>query len=73
MRTQLALATFAVAAGFLAVPVLAQTSGQSGSSMPGMSGAAPSKPGEQAQGIGGCPCCKGMMSSMMQQQPKQAQ
>lgn len=71
MRTKLALGAFAIAAGFMAMPVLAQTSEQSGPSMPGMSGTAASPPAAQAQGSGGCPCCKGMISSMMQ--PKQSQ
>ncbi len=71
MRTKLALGALAVAAGFMAAPVLAQTGGQSGSPMPGMSTTAPSQPGQQSQGSGGCSCCKNM-AMMQPQQPQQA-
>lgn len=64
MRIKLALGSLAVAAGFMAMPVLAQTTGQPSSPMPGMSTTAPSQPGQQSQGSGGCSCCKNM--AMMQ-------
>jgi hypothetical protein len=69
MRMKLALGALAIAAGFAAAPVFAQTAGQSGS-MPGMMGASPSQPGQQAQGSGGCSCCQRM--AMNQQQGQQA-
>ncbi len=65
MRTKLALSALAIAAGFAAVPVMAQTAGQSGS-MPGMSTTAPAQPGAQPQASGGCSCCQRM--AMMQPQ-----
>lgn len=64
MRTKLALGTLVIAAGFAAVPVAAQTTGQSSSPMPGMSTTAPTQPSQQSQGSGGCSCCKNM--AMMQ-------
>lgn len=71
MRTKIALGALAIAAGFMAVPVLAQTSGQPDAAMPGMSSPAPSQPGQKAQGSGGCSCCQ-QMSMMQPQQGQQA-
>ena len=68
MRTKVGLGALAVATGFFAAPVLAQTSGQSGSSMPGMSMSSPSQPGQQAQGGGMCGCCQRMAMNQQQQQ-----
>ena len=69
MRTKLALGALAIAAGFAAVPVMAQTTGQSGS-MPGMTTTAPAQSGTQPQASGGCSCCQRM--SMMQPQQGEA-
>ena len=66
MRTTLALSTLAVAVGFAAVPVFAQTAGQPSSPMPGMSMTSPAQPGAQPQASGGCACCQRM--AMMQPQ-----
>ena len=65
MRTTLTLGALAVAAGFMAAPVLAQTTGQSGSSMPGMSMSTSAQPGQQ-QSSGMCGCCQRMASNQQQ-------
>ena len=68
---KLTLGAFAVAAGFVAAPVLAQTSGQSSSPMPGMSMSTPSQPSQQQSG-GMCGCCQRMAITPPQsQQPPQ--
>jgi hypothetical protein len=70
MRTKLALGALAVATGFIAAPVLAQTTGQSSGSMPGMTMSSPAQPGQQAQGSGGCACCQRMAMNQQQQAPQ---
>ena len=68
MRTKFALGTLALAAGFFAAPVLAQSSSQGGSSpsTPGMM-MGQSQPGQQAQGGGMCGCCQRMAMNHQQQ------
>jgi hypothetical protein len=71
MRTKLTVSALAVAAGFAALPALAQGTGQSHSSMPGMSAAPPAQSGQQ-QGGGMCGCCQRMAMNAPQQQGQQA-
>lgn len=67
MRSKLVFCALAVAVGFAAVPVVAQTTDQKSQSQHGMKMSAPAQPGQQAQGSGGCPCCQRM--AMHQQAP----
>ena len=70
MRTKLTVGAIALAAGFVAVPVLAQPAGQSSPSMPGMSATPPAQSGQQ-QGGGMCGCCQRMAMNQGQDQRQQ--
>ena len=66
MRSKFAVGALAVAVGFAAVPVMAQTAGSPNQPQPGMNMSAPAQPGQQAQGSSGCACCQKM--GMMQKE-----
>jgi hypothetical protein len=74
MRSKLTFAALAVAAGFAASPVLAQSTSQPEAQQPGMgSMAMPGQQAQQQQGSGGCPCCQKMaMHAPQQGQPAPA-
>jgi hypothetical protein len=69
MRKTLAFGALAVAVGFAAVPVQAQTAGQPDQTMPGMAPMAQSQPGQQSQGKSGC-CCQNMAMMHAPQTPQ---
>ncbi len=71
MHSKLTFGALAIAVGFAAVPVVAQTTSQQSQPQPGMMMSMPAQPGQQAQGTGGCACCQRM--GMMQQQTPPAQ